>query len=119
MSTIIIYSTMFVVFASIILYITYSFTLGVNYEVHKTMTLDKCIEYGYVDFETFKREFDKIEWKIKRYAPEGLAGNNSECFVSRIIINNKAMLLNNSFNYWKAEKYIKKHNESLRNTVKW
>ena len=95
------------IISAIILINLYLFLVFVPYHCHVDMVKSHTHEYGYSDFNHFKKEFDKYNWRT-----EGLesslfdSANNCQIHADIIEFNDVGMIMKNQIEYIRVKMFI-------------
>lgn len=81
---------------------------GIDISTHKKMTTDKTKQWGYGNFETFKREFEKIEWEEVDIWEDSFFdySTNSKIHASIFQFNGIGMVISRPTDYRKVMKFL-------------
>jgi len=116
----------FILFMTMLILITGSIFIGVDYRTHIDMVKSCTKEYGRANYNIFFQEFNKCKWDVKRYKGSLFDKSiNSEIHANIIQFNGVGMIMQNPIEYLKVRfhlyQYLKEINkeEELRVTHMW
>ena len=94
-----------------------------NWYIHVDLTKRFISCYGWGNYRTFKREFNKTEWRDKG-TEYHLLNDNGGSVDTTYKFEEKGMIINNPISYILCQIYVKKQYRKLvgsrkGNTVKW
>jgi len=94
----------FIFITSILILITGSAFIWIDYRTHISMVKSSTKEYGKANYNIFFQEFNKCKWDIKRYKGSLFdKSTNSEIHASIIQFNGVGMIMQNPIEYLKNE----------------